>query len=61
MWMVDASDALVAYGLHDWGRATVTLRHAKQKGRRTISYKDTDQPQAHSPITEEYKCQLASE
>ena len=39
-WMVEASDVVVAYVLHDWGRAATTLRCAKQKKKQIISYRD---------------------
>ena len=48
-WMVDAADVVVACVLHDWGGAAATLRYARQKGKRIISYK---QPQAFPRITE---------
>lgn len=48
-WMVDASDAVVACVLHDWGGAAATLRYARQKGKRIIDY---EQPQALPHITE---------
>ena len=41
-WMVDAADVVVACVLHDWGGAAATLRYARQKGKRIISYKDTE-------------------
>lgn len=37
-WMVETSDVLVAYVLHDWGGAYKTLCHAKCKNKRIISY-----------------------
>ena len=37
-WMVEASDVVVAYVLHDWGGAATTLRCAKQKKKQIISY-----------------------
>lgn len=48
-WVVDAADVVVACVLHDWGGAAATLRYARQKGKRIISYK---QPQALPRITE---------
>ena len=48
-WMVDASDAVVACVLHDWGGAAATLRYARQKGKWIIAY---EQPQLHPHITE---------
>lgn len=39
-WMVEASDVVVAYVLHDWGGAATTLRCAKQKKKQIISYRD---------------------
>lgn len=39
-WMVEASDVVVAYVLHDWGGAATTLRCAKQKAKQIISYCD---------------------
>ena len=39
-WMVEASDVVVAYVLHDWGGAATTLRYAKQKDRRIILYSE---------------------
>ena len=39
-WMVESSDVLVAYVLHDWGGAATTLRCAKQKKKQIISYRD---------------------
>ena len=38
--MVESSDVLVAYVLHDWGGAATTLRCAKQKKKQIISYRD---------------------
>lgn len=37
-WMVDTSDVVVAYVLHDWGGASTTLRYAKRKKKQIISY-----------------------
>ena len=37
-WMVDTSDVVVAYVLHDWGGAATTLRYAKRKKKQIISY-----------------------
>ena len=39
-WMVEASDVVVAYVLHDWGGAATTLRCAKQKKKQIISYRE---------------------
>ena len=39
-WMVEVSDVVVAYVLHDWGGAATTLRCAKQKAKQIISYCD---------------------
>ena len=39
-WMVEASDVVVAYVLHDRGGAATTLRCAKQKKKQIISYRD---------------------
>ena len=39
-WMVETSDVVVAYVLHDWGGAAATLRCAKQKKKQIISYRD---------------------
>ena len=39
-WMVEASDVVVAYVLHDWGGAATTLRCATQKKKQIISYRD---------------------
>lgn len=39
-WMVESSDVVVAYVLHDWGGAATTLRCAKQKKKQIISYRD---------------------
>lgn len=41
-WMVESADAVVAYVLHDWGGAATTLRYAKQKNKRIISYRDRE-------------------
>ena len=37
-WMVDTSDVVVAYVLHDWGGDATTLRYAKRKKKQIISY-----------------------
>ena len=37
-WMVNAADAVVGCVLHDWGGAASTLRYAKQKKKRVISF-----------------------
>ena len=39
-WMVEVSDVVVSYVLHDWGGAATTLRCAKQKAKQIISYCD---------------------
>lgn len=39
-WMVESTDVVVAYVLHDWGGAATTLRYAKQKKKQIISYRD---------------------
>lgn len=39
-WMVQSADVVVAYVLHDWGGAATTLRYAKQKRKRIISYSE---------------------
>ena len=39
-WMVEVSDVVVAYVLHDWGGAATTLQYAKRKKKRIISYCD---------------------
>ena len=39
-WMVEVSDVVVVYVLHDWGGAATTLRCAKQKAKQIISYCD---------------------
>lgn len=39
-WMVERADVVVAYVLHDWGGAAATLRCARQKGRRMVSYSE---------------------
>ena len=35
-WMVDASDAVIAYVQHDWGGAYQTLSYAEHKGKTII-------------------------
>ena len=35
-WMVDMSDVVIAYVLHDWGGAYQTLCYAKKRGRTII-------------------------
>ena len=37
-WMVDASDVVVAYVLHNWGGAAATLQYAKRKKKEILSY-----------------------
>lgn len=39
-WMVQSSDIVVAYVLHDWGGAAATLRCAIQKKKQIFSYCD---------------------
>ena len=39
-WMVETSDVVVAYVLHDWGGAAATLRCARKKKKQIISYFD---------------------
>lgn len=36
-WMVDMSDLVIAYVVHDWGGAYQTLCYAKRRGRTIIS------------------------
>ena len=52
-WMVDADDAVVAYVFHDWGGVAATLRYAKQKAERILSYIDAKEPQPRLKSTEE--------
>lgn len=44
-WMVQSADVVVAYVLHDWGGAATTLRYAKQKRKRIISYSERTREQ----------------
>lgn len=37
-WMVQQSNVVVAYVLHDWGGAAATLRYARQKKKIVLSY-----------------------
>ena len=37
-WMVEASDVVVAYVLHEQGGAAATLRYAKRKKKRVLAY-----------------------
>lgn len=37
-WMVESTDVIVAYVLHDWGGAATTLQYAKQKKKPIISF-----------------------
>lgn len=37
-WMVQQSNVVVAYVLHDWGGAAATLRYARQKKKIILSY-----------------------
>lgn len=39
-WMVESTDVIVAYVLHDWGGAATTLQYAKQKKKPIISFAD---------------------
>ena len=39
-WMVETSDVVMAYVLHDWGGAATTLRCARKKKKQIISYFD---------------------
>lgn len=39
-WMVESTDVMVAYVLHDWGGAATTLQYAKQKKKSIISFAD---------------------
>ena len=39
-WMVESADVVVAYVLHDWGGAATTLRYARRKKKKIISYCD---------------------
>lgn len=39
-WMVENSDVVAAYVLHDWGGAATTLRCARKKKKQIISYFD---------------------
>ena len=39
-WMVESTDVIVAYVLHDWGGAATTLQYAKQKKKPIISCAD---------------------
>lgn len=41
-WMVESSDVIVAYVMHDWGGAAAMLRCAKQKKKCIISYCDKE-------------------
>lgn len=51
-WMVDASDVVVAYVLHDWGGAATTLRYARRKRKPIISYSQEEGGSVHSPSAE---------
>lgn len=37
-WMVEVSDVVVAYVLHNWGGAATTLRYAKQKKKKILLF-----------------------
>ena len=37
-WMVQQSNVVVSYVLHDWGGAAATLRYARQKKKIILSY-----------------------
>lgn len=37
-WIVEVSDVVVAYVLHDWGGAATTLRYAKQKKKKILLF-----------------------
>ena len=39
-WMVDSSDAVVAYVAHDWGGAASTLDYARRKKKMILNYAD---------------------
>ena len=39
-WMVDSSDAVVAYVAHDWGGAASTLEYARRKKKAILNYAD---------------------
>ena len=41
-WMVQESDAVVAYVTHGWGGAAKTLEHARRKKKNVLLY-DTSQ------------------
>lgn len=41
-WMVESSDVIVAYVMHDWGGAAAMLQYAKQKKKCIISYCDKE-------------------
>ncbi len=41
-WMVQQSDVIVAYVLHDWGGAAATLRYAQRKQKIIVAYPDTE-------------------
>ena len=41
-WMVEAADIVVAYVLHNWGGAAMTLQHAKRKKKEIILYENTE-------------------
>lgn len=38
-WMIENTDVLVAYVLHDWGGAAKALEYAEHKGKQIIKYK----------------------
>lgn len=37
-WMVEISDIIVSYVVHDWGGASKTLKYAKRKKKKIIQY-----------------------
>jgi uncharacterized phage-like protein YoqJ len=41
-WMVDQSDVVIAYVLHDWGGAATTLDYARRKHKIIFNYGDSD-------------------
>lgn len=49
-WMINYSEVLVAYVLHDWGRAATTLQGARKKGKQIILYPDKycNEPYTHN-------------
>ena len=51
--MVERADVVVAYVLHDWGGAAATLRCARQKGRRMVSYSEGEILSTNVAVTTE--------